>query len=444
MSRVLVVGGELESRTRVREHLACHGLVVDEVVSPALAASELRRVAPDLAIVDGPDGELLPALRRLDERVPIIVLVESGRLDAGMRAVREGAEHYLAKPVDLDALLIVVHRLLETQRTRRRSIAINVLEHRRGMDPFVGSSRAIQQLAEQAHRILSSHAPVLIQGETGTGKGVVANWLHHHGPRAEEAFVDINCAGLSREFVESELFGHERGAFTGAGASKLGLLDVAHRGTAFLDEIGEIDLQLQPRLLKVLEEKRFRRLGDVRDHVVDIRLIAATNRDLAKRSRDGTFRADLYFRINTISLTMPPLRERADDIPMLSRRIANGLGHDIDFTPDAIAAMRSYDWPGNVRELRNVIERAILISNRGARITENELRFEAGYAPAADLGREDTGEPGTLVEAERQHIERTLRFEGGSVERAAVRLGISRSTLYQKLRRFRIATKPPL
>jgi transcriptional regulator with PAS, ATPase and Fis domain len=232
--------------------------------------------------------------------------------------------------------------------------------------------------------------------------------------------------------VESELFGHERGAFTGASAAKLGLLDVAHRGTAFLDEIGEIDLQLQPRLLKVLEEKKFRRLGDVRDHLVDIRLIAATNRDLARRSREGAFRADLYYRINTISLTVPALRKRTEDIPILARQLANGLGHDIDFTSDAIRAMEAYDWPGNVRELRNVIERAVLLSNRSPRITTSDLRFEA-----TRFDGNEGDEMMTLEEAERRHIERVLRHEHGSVERAAVRLGVSRSTLYQKLRRYR-------
>jgi DNA-binding NtrC family response regulator len=366
------------------------------------------------------------------------LLTANASLDRAVRAVKQGAEHYIAKPVELPALLVILHRILEAQRTRRRSMAINVVEHRRGLDPFVGKSAAIQELADQAHRVLDSHAPILIHGETGTGKGVLASWLHNHGPRAEEAFVDINCAGLSREFVESELFGHERGAFTGASAPKLGLLDVAHRGTAFLDEIGEIDLQLQPRLLKVLEEKRFRRLGDVRDHVVDIRLIAATNRDLARRSREGSFRADLYYRINTVSLLVPPLRTRQQDIPLLARQIANGLGHDIDFTLEAIRAMEAYDWPGNIRELRNVIERAVLLSNRAARITPSDLRFEV---PRTETPL-DLDEPVTLEEAERRHIERVLRHENGSVERAAVRLGVSRSTLYQKLRRIKQSQKP--
>lgn len=439
MPRLLIAVVDEGERRALRTLLSTHASEIYEAATLEAAGQHLRATATDVAIVDEnwPGCELvevLSTIRRSDERVPVVLLI-SALHDV---PVRSGADHYVGKPVDREALLVAVQRLLEAQRTRRRSVAINVLEHRRGVDPFVGDSRAIREFAEHAHQVLDSHAPVLIQGETGTGKGVLASWLHHHGPRAEEAFVDINCAGLSREFVESELFGHERGAFTGASAPKLGLLDVAHRGTAFLDEIGEIDLQLQPRLLKVLEEKRFRRLGDVRDHVVDIRLIAATNRNLARRAREGTFRADLFYRINTISLTVPSLRERLEDIPLLARRIANGLGHDIDFTSEAIRAMQAYAWPGNVRELRNVIERAVLISNRAARITHNDLRFETGMHEECES---DAGEPGSLEEAERMHIQRVLRFENGSVERAAARLGVSRSTLYQKLRRHGIAAK---
>jgi DNA-binding NtrC family response regulator len=432
------------TRQELADFLSPRGYSVVEATSLDALLVELRHRPPDVAIVDcdlAPNIDtLMLQVKRIDERVPVILLTANASVDRAVRAVKQGAEHFLAKPIELPALLVILQRILEAQRTRRRSMAINVIEHRRGIDPFLGRSPAITALAEQAHRVLDSHAPILIHGETGTGKGVLANWLHHHGPRAEEAFVDINCAGLSRELIESELFGHERGAFTGANTAKLGLLDIAHRGTVFLDEIGEIDLQLQPRLLKVLEEKRFRRLGDVRDHTVDIRLIAATNRDLARRSREGTFRADLFYRINTVSLLVPPLRERPEDIPLLAQRNANALGHDIDFTPDALLAMAAYEWPGNVRELRNVIERAVLLSNRSPRITPNDLRFDAPRAtPPPPAASDDLV---TLEEAERRHIERVLAYENGSVERAAIRLGVSRSTLYQKLRRIKLLQKP--
>ncbi len=424
MPRVLV--GDMDGMALV-PGLVARGFEVREAADGDAAESVMRAFAPDLVILDGHlarGGMLVRSLQRIDTRATIVVMTSD--TDAAI-----DADHTFAKPIEITALLNKVQKLLETQRTRRLAMAINVREQRHGIDPFTGTSAVIQELADQAHRVLDSHAPILIQGETGTGKGVLASWLHHHGPRAEEPLVDINCAGLSRELVESELFGHERGSFTGAVSTKLGLLDVAHRGTVFLDEIGEIDLLLQPRLLKVVEEKRFRRVGDVRDHVVDIRLLAATNRDLARRARAGTFRADLYYRISTIALTIPPLRQRREDIPLLARLIANGFGLDLEFAPDALRALQAYEWRGNVRELRNVIERAILLSNRAPRICEGDLRFET---PASE---EDDEIPGTLVDAERRHIERVLRHEQGSVERAAQRLGVSRSTLYQKLRRFK-------
>jgi len=436
MSRILLIDDEAGVRFGMRRFLEASGHEVREAESPAIAEEEFRRQPPDLAILDyafpGTTGlDLMPQLKKIDERVPIVMLTAHGSIDLAVHAVKQGAEHFLEKPIKLSALLVIVQRILESYRNRRKQVAVNVREERHQADPFVGESAAIKAFAEEAYRVLNSHAPILIQGETGCGKGVLAAWLHQHGPRAEEAFVDINCAGLSRELMESELFGHERGAFTGAASAKLGLLDVAHRGTAFLDEIGEIDLQLQPRLLKVLEEKRFRRVGDVRDHIVDIRLIAATNRDLARQTREGRFRSDLLFRINTISLTIPPLRRRTEDIPALARAVAIGLGvGPIELTEDAVRALQQHAWPGNVRELRNVIERALLLSGGATIVRTEDLRFEAAGEPDEDVDM-------TLEEIERCHIERVMRAAGGSVEAAAVRLGISRSSLYERLKRYR-------
>jgi len=419
----------------VRRFLEANGFDVNEADSPAAAENEFRTNPPDLAILDYglPDRnglELMPALKQIDERVPIVMMTGHGSIDLAVQAVKQGAEHFVEKPVKLPALLVIVRRVLESYRNRRRQVAASASEGRNRLDPFLGTSYVMQTFAEDAHRVLDSHAPVLIQGGTGTGKGVLAAWLHHHGPRAEESFVDINCAGLSRELMESELFGHERGAFTGAASAKLGLLDVAHRGTAFLDEIGEIDPAVQPRLLKVLEEQRFRRLGDVRDHAVDVRLIAATNRDLGALSRQGKFRADLYYRINTVSLTIPSLRQRIEDIPFLARQIAANLrAGGAELTPAAIHALQAYAWPGNIRELRNVIERALLHVN-GRALDETDLRFERTTDSDDDLDL-------TLDEVERKHIERVLRHESGSVEAAAARLGISRSALYVRLKKYR-------
>ncbi len=445
MRRVLLVDPDGTRREAVRTYLVARGHQVRDTGSLADAATEVLAASFDVIVLDAEIAVAQPEdpvakLAQLDGRAQIVMIAAAGEIDQASRQGRRRADHVLARSGDLAALEMTVSHLLQVQQTRRRTLAVDVIAQRRGRDPFAGSSRVIQELADQAHSVLDSHAPILIQGETGTGKGVLASWFHQHGPRAEEAFVDINCAGLSKDLLESELFGHERGAFTGATAPKLGLLDVAHKGSAFLDEIGEIDLQMQPRLLKVLEEKRFRRLGDVRDHVVDIRLIAATNRDLARRSREGLFRADLYYRINTISLVLPPLRQRREDIPQLARQVAHELGHDIDFTPDAIAAMQAYSWPGNVRELRNIVERALLTSRTAAWLTPRDLRFETSATEAACADEDAGPDLGTLEQAERRHIERVLRHEQGSVEKAATRLGVSRSTLYQKLKRHGLGT----
>jgi DNA-binding NtrC family response regulator len=328
--------------------------------------------------------------------------------------------------------------MLEVQRVRRNQLVRASRRERNSIDPFIGSSESIRQLEEQATRILASESPILIWGETGTGKGVLARWLHEHSARRDESFVDLNCAGLNREFLETELFGHEKGAFTGAVSVKLGLYEMAHRGTLFLDEIGDVDIQVQPKLLKALEERRFRRLGDVRDRVVDARLIVATHQDLGELVKQGRFRKDLYFRINTLLLVTPSLRERQADIPLLAAqllaRIAADLGKgEMHFEDGAIDALRSYSWPGNIRELRNVIERAALFSEGNA-VTRSSLRFDpVGAPPPAEP------EKGlTLAELERQYILNILDKENGRIEAAAERLGIPRSTLYYKVKQYRL------
>jgi len=434
---ILVVDDDAGLRAGVAGFLRARGLVAFEADTARAAETMFRECSPDLAIVDHelPDGdgvELIGVLHGIDERVPILMLTGHASVDLAVRAMKVGAENFLTKPIYPAALFVVVQRVLDNFRDRRREIARTAHEVRSRLDPFSGSSLAIRTLLAQAHQVLDSHTPVLIEGETGTGKGVLARWFHEHGPRAEEPFVDINCAGLSRELLESELFGHERGAFTGAATTKLGLLEVAHRGTAFLDEIGEIDLALQPRILKVVEEKRFRRIGDVRGHNVDVRLITATNRDLRRMVRDGAFRSDLYFRINTIHLVIPPLRQRPEDIPALARQTLDhlGTGRTIEIAPDAMRAMQAYAWPGNLRELHNVFERALLVSGGATRIAAADLRFEV----MPDSGDEVM----TLDDVERRHIEHVVRLEAGNVDRAAVRLGVSRSSLYQKLKRYRV------
>ena len=437
---ILIVDDDARVRAGIASFLRARGLVVFEAETVQAAEGEFREQLPDLAIVDHrlPDGEgldLIRTLHRIDERVPILMLTGHASFDLAVQAMKVGAENFLSKPIYPAALFVVVQRVLDGFRDRRRQLARNAHDVRSRLDPFAGDSVLVRELLAQAHQVLDSHTPILIEGETGTGKGVLARWFHEHGPRAEEPFVDINCAGLSRELLESELFGHERGSFTGAATSKLGLLEVAHRGTAFLDEIGQIDLAIQPRILKVVEEKRFRRVGDVRSHSVDVRLITATNRDLGKMAREGSFRSDLYYRINTIHLVIPPLRRRPEDIPALSRQVLDhlGTGRSIEVAPEAMRAMQAYMWPGNLREMRNVFERAVLLSGGATRLTVADLRFEAG-------AEDGDAEVLTLDELERRHVEHVVRLETGNIDRAAARLGVSRSTLYQKLKRYRDGT----
>ena len=441
-NKILIVDDEAGLRFGVRDYLELQGYEIDEAESCQRAEERFRASRPDVVVADYllPDGtalELLPRLKEIDAEIPLLILTAHGSIDLAVRAIKEGAEQFLTKPLELPALLVILERILENKRNLHKQRANKTREVRAAIDPFFGTSPAIHELAEQARKVLLTESPILILGETGTGKGVLSRWLHANSPRSEEAFVDLNCAGLSRELLETELFGHEKGAFTSATSSKQGLFEVAHRGTIFLDEIGDVDLQIQPKLLKVLEDKRFRRVGDVRDRQVDVRLIAATHQDIGQLVGEKKFRDDLYFRISTIPLTFPALRERKEDIPILAQYLLEKVGADLGrgevrLGPDCLDALQSYSWPGNVRELRNVIERAVLLSDQKT-IGLKDLHFD-GRAGAQIYLNSNL----TLIELERQHIERVLQEEKGRVERAAKRLGVPRSSLYQKLKRHRI------
>ena len=442
-NRILVVDDEPGVRFGIRDFLELRGYEIDEAESCHDAQHIFRTSRPDIVIADYmlPDGtalDLLPRLKEIDSEIPLLVLTAHGSIDLAVRAIKEGAEQFLTKPIELPTLQVILQRLLEKQRNHHKQLASKSRQVRSAIDPFIGTSPAIRALAEQARRILTTESPVLILGETGSGKGVLARWLHENSPRAEEAFVDLNCAGLSRELLETELFGHEKGAFTSATASKQGLFEVAHRGTIFLDEVGDVDLQIQPKLLKVLEDKRFRRVGDVRDRQVDVRLIAATHQDIGQLVRAKQFRDDLYFRISTIPLSFPPLRERIEDIPIMAEYLLNKLSADlgrgeIQLDDSCVKALQAYSWPGNVRELRNVIERAVLLSEE-KNIGLKDLHFD-GHAK---VGAPSLDSRLTLLDLEKQHIERVLQEERGRVEKAAKRLGIPRSSLYQKIKKHQI------
>ncbi len=446
MSKKRIVVGEDDQAIR---GALCEFLEsLDYEVIPAGDCADIREVfknsSPDAAILDYslPDGtalDLLPNLRQSYPSVPLILLTGNGSIPLAVQAIKEGAEQFLTKPVEMSAIAVVLERALKNQRNLQKQLAGKAREKRESVDPFLGTSKAVREVAQQAERVCLSHCPVLIAGETGSGKGVLAKWIHDHSPRAEEPFVDLNCAGFSRELLESELFGHEAGAFTGAVQRKMGLLEFAQRGTVFLDEIGDMDLQIQPKLLKILEGKRFRRLGDVQERQLDVRLIAASHEDLADLVRQKKFRSDLYFRVNTVVIRVPPLRERLEDIPVLAthffERVAVDLGRlHLTVADQTIETMTAYSWPGNIRELKNVIERAVLLAT-GETIRPKDLHLEFKSEVAAD-GESQL----TFREIQRLHIQKVLDAERGNVARAAARLGLTRSTLYNKMKTFGINT----
>ena len=441
---LLIVDDDPAIQTAIAVFFEAHGYAVITAADVATAQVAFRSRRPDAAIIDFilPDGDALTLLERfhaVDANCPTIVLTGHGSISLAVEAIQHGASHFLTKPVDLSALATVVERLLASEALRRKDVARHATSRSApAPSPFLGDSAAIRDLESQVIRILHSDCPILITGETGAGKGVLARWIHANGSRASAPFVDLNCAGLSRELLDTELFGHEKGAFTGAVNSKAGLFEVAHGGTMFLDEIGDVDLQVQPKLLKVVDEKRFRRLGDVTDRTVDVRLIGATHRDLVGRAMCGDFRADLFFRLSTLPIHLPALRERVSDIPVLADAILqtirrDGARRDMRMTASATAALLRYSWPGNIRELRNVIERAALLSDSNL-IDAADLHLVGSRPYPHSLPHDDVEL--SLEDVERRHIELVLKHEDGHVDRAASRLGISRSSLYNKVRQY--------
>lgn len=443
MAKLLLVDDDSQLRSGLARFLRRSGFEVLEAETCAEARALQVAELPDLTVVDYelPDGtafDILNFARERESPEAIIVMTGLGTIDLAVQAIKLGAEHFATKPIDHESLVILVRRTLEAQQRHRQHDAVKALTARDARHPFIGESKRAQRLRELAEAVSSSDAPVLILGETGSGKGVLARWLHEHGLRRAEPFVDLNCAGLSRELLESELFGHQRGAFTGAVSNKPGLIEVASKGTLFLDEIGDLDLSVQPKLLKVLEDRTFRRLGEVRSRSADVRLIAATHRDLVKMSQQEKFRQDLYYRINTITIEVPPLRTRPEDIPALAAAILQELGQRQgravpSLGQDALAVLRGYEWPGNIRELRNVLERALLFC-KGGSIDRATLGFDRSLQP------DDGVEGQTLDEAERRHITSVLRKTAGRVDDAAQVLALSRSSLYAKLKKFGIKT----
>src|SRR5262245_46030539 len=396
-SRLLIVDDDAGTRLGVRTYLETYGYEIEEVETIAGAIAKLATEVVDLVLLDYalPDGTALDLLRHLKIQgieLPVIVLTGHGSIELAVTAIKEGAEQFLTKPTELASLAVVVDRTIEHQQNSRR-VKATQLRRNGAEDLFSGRSSAIRAPERDARAAAECDVPILIEGETGTGKGMLSRWIHAESRRSSESFVDLNCAGLPRDLLESELFGHEKGAFTGAVGAKPGLLEAAHRGTMFLDEIGDTDLAIQPKLLKVVEEKRFRRLGEVGERRVDVRFLAATNRTLSQLVDEGKFREDLYYRINTLVLRLPPLRHRKADIPGLASSLVEQLSREmgrqaVSIEADAIEALVDHSWPGNVRELRNVIERALLVGTDGI-IRRADLRLNVTTPRPAAAPRPD-------------------------------------------------------
>jgi DNA-binding NtrC family response regulator len=483
---VLVVEDDEALRFGLCASLRRLGYDVHEAGTCASTLAAFVEHRPDVVLADMrlPDGDalqLLPQLRALDRSVPILIMTGYGTIDLAVRAVKQGAEDFVTKPVDFDALSWFVRVSIARRRTHQSGVRHKPIGGGSAPTggagasgasgrpdsspdiPFQFRSPAMQRVEAQIERLRDADCSVLLLGETGTGKSVLARHIHSLGARATGPFIDINCGGLTRELVECEHFGHERGAFTGAHAVKQGLFETSAGGTLFLDEIGDVDVLVQPKILKVVEEKRFRRMGDVKERAVDVRLISATHHDLHQSVANKTFRADLYYRISTVTITIPSLRERREDVlPLAARILADLGGAEVDIGPSAAAMLLDYQWPGNLRELKNVLERALL-QRSGPVLHASDILFDqrssdarlpaamplsvptpmnGGYNGPASSGHMRAAAPvegtRTLSQVEREVIYEALIAENGRVEAAARRLGIPRSTLYQRIKEYGI------
>jgi two-component system response regulator HydG len=447
--RILVVDDEASARTGLAKLLTQEGYDVQTASDGKEALDIVVERAPDLVITDLKmpvmDGmELLEKAKAQNSAIPIIVATAFGELSTAVKAVRAGAADYLTKPIDFDALLISVERTMErhelTAETEnlRRQLRDRDQE---GLEGLLGTSPAMQKVYRTARQVAPSRATVLITGESGTGKGELARALHVLSPRAKAPFVQLHCAALAESLLESELFGHERGSFTGAEKRRIGRFEQAHGGTLFLDEIGEIPQLTQVKLLRVLQERTFERVGGNEPIKVDVRLVAATNKDLATEVREGRFREDLYYRLNVVHVEMPALRLRGNDVVMLAefflRKFARENQKRVDgFTDAARAKIVAHRWPGNVRELENAIERTVVLC-QGPIVDAEDLPFEA--SPAVQGAVRIPG--ATMAEIEKFAILSTLEAAGGSTTRAADILDISVRTIQYRLHEYGLA--PP-
>src|SRR5512142_713088 len=438
-SRILVVDDDPASRELLRKVLATEGHQVVQAADGREALAELRRQPADLVVSDirmpDVDGvQLLERMREATPDVPVILVTAFGDVEGAVDAIRRGAFDYLPKPYDVDAVRLVVRRALAQSAlvSENRELRRQVRDKYR-LEGIVGRSESMLQVFKTAARVAQSDATVLIEGESGTGKEQVARAIHATSKRSAGPFVAVDCGAIAEGVLESELFGHARGAFTGAQANRRGLFEEANHGTLFLDEMGDVGPALQARLLRALQEGEIRRVGANDSVPVDVRVLAATNKDLARLVKEGKFREDLYYRINVVTIRLPPLRERREDVPLLAEHFAakHGRPEGAAVTAEARELLLAYDWPGNVRELENVIARALALNPSGLVVPEDLPERLRGLPPG--VPPPGSSDRPTLAEVERRYAAQVLTETGGNKTRAAEILGIDRKTLYRIL-----------
>lgn len=446
--RILIVDDESNARNALAEILREEGYSCETAADGFKGLGRFADFEPDLLLTDlkmpGMDGvELLRRVRELSPGLPVIVMTAFGAVDTAVQAMRSGAIDYMTKPIRTDELLLVVERALYEHRLRREARDLRErLQERFRFDNVVGSSPTMQQVLKVVAQVAASRATVLLSGESGTGKELIAAAVHHRSSRASGPFIKLHCAALAESLLESELFGHEKGAFTGAERRREGRFEQANGGTLFLDEIGDIAPSVQVKLLRVLQEHEFERVGGNQTIHVDTRVIAATNRDLKAMVAEGKFREDLYYRLNVINVCLPALRERRSDVPMLALhflgRFAKENAKAVErISEAALARLVAYGWPGNVRELENVIERAVVLADAGT--------IEPCHLPPEVVPDPSTGAPripgASMADIERHAILTTLEAQGGSTSKAADVLGISVRKIQYKLQEYGAAPK---
>jgi DNA-binding NtrC family response regulator len=440
-AKILIIDDEESIRLGFSSVLQSKGYVCLEAENATQGLSVLRSHVPDLVLLDmnlpDADGvEVLREIKRENEFIVVIMVTAFGTIEKAVQALKLGAENFLTKPVDSQTLLILMDHSLKIHSFRRDEFLKEFSRKGEDDDHFIGSSSKMLKFYELVRLVSKDTITVLITGETGTGKGKWAQWIHKQSDRSGKAFVEVNCAGLSKDLLESELFGYDQGAFTGATKSKVGLIEVASGGTLFLDEISEMELSVQAKVLKVLEEKKFRRLGSVQERHADVRLITATNRDLKEMVKEGKFREDLYYRLNIMPLELPPIRERKEELVPVAEfflmKMARQKGQrSAVLTEDAKEALKGYDWPGNLREMRNVLERAFLLAQSRPITAEFLPSRQQLVAAASD---DPNGPLVPLRDIELRYIKQVLARVNNNYKRAADILGVNRNTIYNRLR----------